>query len=53
MSGLMRTRCTSAKAGAREPIPGHHLLIASTGGHLAELERWSNVIGSDPDSLWV
>lgn len=34
-------------------MPGRHLLLASTGGHLAELERWSRVIGSDPDSLWV
>jgi UDP-N-acetylglucosamine transferase subunit ALG13 len=36
-----------------DPIPGRHLLVASTGGHLAELERWSQTIGSSPDSLWV
>jgi UDP-N-acetylglucosamine transferase subunit ALG13 len=35
------------------PPPGHHLLVASTGGHLAQLHRWSEVIGSDADSLWV
>jgi UDP-N-acetylglucosamine transferase subunit ALG13 len=42
-----------AESGLGDPVPGRHLLMASTGGHLAELERWSNVIGSDPDSLWV
>jgi UDP-N-acetylglucosamine transferase subunit ALG13 len=46
MSGLTR-------AGTCDPSPGHHLLMASTGGHLAELERWTIAIGSDPDSLWV
>lgn len=46
MTGLTR-ECTT------DPVAGRHLLMASTGGHLAELERWSNVIGSDRDSLWV
>lgn len=36
-----------------DPAPGCHLLAASTGGHLAQLVKWSQVIGSDPDSLWV
>lgn len=36
-----------------DPVPGCHLLAASTGGHLAQLVKWSGVIGSDPDSLWV
>jgi UDP-N-acetylglucosamine transferase subunit ALG13 len=36
-----------------DPVPGRHLLVASTGGHLAELERWAGVIGSDSSSLWV
>lgn len=57
MSGLTRMRYAGAKRhsaeGARDPAPGRHLLMASTGGHLAELERWSNAIGSDADSLWV
>lgn len=36
-----------------EPIAGRQLLIASTGGHLAQLVKWSKLIGSAPDSLWV
>ena len=36
-----------------EPLPGPHLLVASTGGHLNELKRWSDAIGSSDDSLWV
>ncbi len=36
-----------------EPVPGHHLLVATTGGHLAQLVKWSQNIGSDPDSLWI
>jgi hypothetical protein len=57
MSGLTYVRCGGlggdSISDARDPIPGRHLLIASTGGHLAELERWSNATGSDRDSLWV
>jgi UDP-N-acetylglucosamine transferase subunit ALG13 len=34
-------------------VPGRHLLVASTGGHLAELAKWSRMIGSSSDSLWV
>lgn len=33
--------------------PGRHFLVASTGGHLAQLVRWSTLLGSSPDSLWV
>lgn len=36
-----------------DPIPGRHLLVASTGGHLTELDKWSQTIGSAADSLWV
>jgi UDP-N-acetylglucosamine transferase subunit ALG13 len=36
-----------------EPVPGRHLLIASTGGHLAQIVKWSSIVGSHPDSLWV
>lgn len=36
-----------------EPRPGKHLLVASTGGHLAQLAKWSERIGSSDDSLWV
>ncbi len=36
-----------------DPIPGRQLLVASTGGHLTELDRWAQTIGSAPDSLWV
>lgn len=36
-----------------DPIPGRHLLVATTGGHLAQLVKWADIIGSDPDSLWV
>ena len=36
-----------------DPLPGRHLLVASTGGHLAQLAKWSKKIGSAPDSLWV
>lgn len=41
------------QAGTNDPLPGRHLLIASTGGHLTELARWSKVLGSSADSLWV
>ncbi|MCW3468057.1 glycosyl transferase [Rhodococcus pyridinivorans] len=33
--------------------PGRHILFASTGGHLAQLVKWSSTIGSADDSLWV
>ena len=36
-----------------DPVPGRHLLIASTGGHLAQLVKWSRVLRSHPDSLFV
>jgi UDP-N-acetylglucosamine transferase subunit ALG13 len=36
-----------------DPQPGRHLLVASTGGHLAQLAKWSKIIGSSHDSLWV
>jgi UDP-N-acetylglucosamine transferase subunit ALG13 len=36
-----------------EPIPGRHLLVATTGGHLAQLVKWSSHIGSNDDSLWI
>lgn len=36
-----------------DPIPGRQLLVATTGGHLAELVRWAPKVGADPDSLWV
>lgn len=36
-----------------EVQPGKHLLIASAGGHLAELLKWSVTLGSAPNSLWV
>lgn len=36
-----------------DPLPGRQLLVASTGGHLAELAKWSETIGSGSDSLWV
>ena len=36
-----------------DPLPGRQLLVASTGGHLAQLAKWSSIIGSAPDSLWV
>jgi UDP-N-acetylglucosamine transferase subunit ALG13 len=36
-----------------DPLPGRHLLVASTGGHLAQLSKWSKTIGSAPDSLWI
>ena len=38
---------------AEEPIPGRQLLIASTGGHLAQLAKWAPRIGAASDSLWV
>ena len=38
---------------SRDPIPGRQLLIASTGGHLAQLVKWAPKIGADADSLWV
>ena len=37
----------------KEPLPGRHLLVASTGGHLAQLNIWAERIGSAPDSIWV
>jgi UDP-N-acetylglucosamine transferase subunit ALG13 len=36
-----------------DPRPGRQLLAASTGGHLAQLAKWSQSIGSSSDSLWV
>lgn len=36
-----------------DPVHGRQLLIASTGGHLAELIKWSSTIGASDDSLWV
>jgi UDP-N-acetylglucosamine transferase subunit ALG13 len=36
-----------------DPLPGCQLLAASTGGHLAQLAKWSQAIGSASDSLWV
>lgn len=36
-----------------DPVPGRQLLIASTGGHLAQLVKWAPRLGSDHDSLWV
>ena len=36
-----------------EPLPGRHLLVASTGGHLAQLNIWAQRIGSAHDSMWV
>jgi UDP-N-acetylglucosamine transferase subunit ALG13 len=36
-----------------DPLPGCQLLAASTGGHLAQLAKWSQTIGSNTDSLWV
>lgn len=36
-----------------DPQSGRHLLAASTGGHLAQLVKWSQAIGSSADSLWV
>jgi UDP-N-acetylglucosamine transferase subunit ALG13 len=48
------TRTERADASmADDPAPGRQLLAASTGGHLAQLVKWSQVIGSDPDSLWI
>lgn len=38
---------------AADPTPGRHLLVASTGGHLAQLVKWSALVGSDADSLFV
>ncbi|MGE2736462.1 glycosyltransferase [Mycolicibacterium vaccae] len=35
------------------PVPGRQLLIASTGGHLAQLVKWAPQIGAESDSLWV
>ncbi|MDV6266543.1 glycosyltransferase [Rhodococcus globerulus] len=37
----------------RNPVPGKHLLIASTGGHLAQLVKWAESFDSSEDSLWV
>ena len=36
-----------------DPLPGCQLLAASTGGHLAELAKWSQAVGAGSDSLWV
>lgn len=36
-----------------EPVPGRQLLIATTGGHLAQLVKLSSTIGADEDSLWI
>ena len=36
-----------------DPQPGRHLLAASTGGHLAQLCKWSTTLGSSDDSLFV
>jgi UDP-N-acetylglucosamine transferase subunit ALG13 len=36
-----------------DPLPGRQLLVASTGGHLAQLATWSKTIGSARDSLWI
>jgi UDP-N-acetylglucosamine transferase subunit ALG13 len=47
------SRLDPIAAGTSDPVPGRHLLIASTGGHLAELAKWSQTICSAPDSLWV
>ncbi|MDO1480751.1 glycosyltransferase [Rhodococcus ruber] len=33
--------------------PGRHVLIASTGGHLAQLVKWSQVLHSREDSVWI
>lgn len=38
----------SRKAGSRKL-----LLVASTGGHLAQLARFAQSLGAGPDSLWV
>jgi hypothetical protein len=54
-----RPQASPTKSGAKEqvtvkdPMPGRHLLVASTGGHLAQLNKWSKTIGSAPDSLWI
>jgi UDP-N-acetylglucosamine transferase subunit ALG13 len=53
MSVLAAGRCARPNVGPSDPTPGKHLLVASTGGHLNELERWTATIGSSPDSLWV
>lgn len=49
MTGAARDRVFSED----DPVPGRHLLAASTGGHLAQLVKWSQVVSSDPDSLWI
>jgi len=36
-----------------DPTPGKQLLIASTGGHLAQLAKWAPRIGATQDSLWI
>lgn len=36
-----------------EPLPGRQLLVASTGGHLAQLVKWAPKVGADSDSLFV
>lgn len=37
----------------KDPVPGRQLLVASTGGHLAQLVKWAPKIGAEPNSLWV
>jgi len=36
-----------------EIAPGRHLLVCSPGGHLVDLLKWSQRLGSRSDSLWV
>jgi len=49
----VRAKAAGLRTNTGDPVPGRHLLVASTGGHLAELERWAGAIGSDSSSLWV
>jgi UDP-N-acetylglucosamine transferase subunit ALG13 len=49
----MPCSAAAARTDMGDPIPGRQLLVATTGGHLAELVRWAPKIGADPDSLWV
>lgn len=57
MSVFADANCARKRFGSiavpSDPLPGRHMLVASTGGHLNELERWSRSIGSSADSLWV
>ena len=51
---VKRARSREEKGESLKKIrPGRHLLIASTGGHLAQLVKWSSRINSDEDSLWI